>query len=89
MADGQKAKAKGKKIGRFSRKPTNVRYKAENRHDKNHIRRMERADKDYDRNFALRVKIAIDKGEAKPKYIERAKRYPGWTYREGYGYVRA
>jgi hypothetical protein len=40
MAEG--AKAKGKKIGRWSRKPTNSHYKAQNKRDANKKRRMDK-----------------------------------------------
>lgn len=85
----QKAKAKGKKIGRWSRKPTNVNYKARNQRDANKKRRMERQAKLMRQSRAKlgdTFDIRRKRGDA-PKQIT-PRTFPGWEYREGYGWVR-
>ena len=74
------AKAKGRKIGRWQRKPTNVRYKAENRRDKNKQRRITRA-----------ANVMIESRERKgdERTTETTAMFPGWDYRgHGYGWIR-
>jgi hypothetical protein len=49
MAATQKAKAKGRKIGRNKRKPCQVRYVNENRSEKNKARKIKRENKRQER----------------------------------------
>jgi len=72
MAGEQKAKAKGKKIGQNRRQPSKMRYTAEGRRDKNKSRKMLA----YARRFNLGPGTEMDKA------------FPGWSYREGYGFVK-
>lgn len=69
----KQASAKGRKIGRFARKPTNQRYKASNKRDENKRRKIER----YARTFGI---IPLDD--------DAEKHFPGWKYTEGYGFNR-